>query len=129
MALKSTVNFNDGATSITINGPAPSDFDLLARTASEQSANYDMRSYKFTDKKLRRWQLTFLDLNQTQKDNLINFFTDSAVGPSNTFIYTHTNGVAYTSARFVNDALQVRRTEPGIFTVNVVLEFDAQQIQ
>lgn len=129
MVFKTTVNFNDGATSININGPLPSEVELLARTVSEQSANYDMRTYQLTSKKLRRWALTFTDLLIAQKDDLINFFTDSVVGPSNTFTYTHTDGTIYTAVRLVNDSLQLRRTEPGIFTVSMILEFDAQLVK
>lgn len=129
MAIATTVIFQGGGPAFTINGPAPFDYDLLQRTVSEQSANYDRRTYQLTSKKLRQWPLTFLDLNTAQKEEFVDFFTDDAIGPTNPFTYTHTDGIIYTNVRFANDALSIRRTEPGRFTVSVILEFDDQFIK
>ena len=128
MALATTVTFFKSPTTVVVNGPAPSDFELLPRTVSEQAANYDFHSYQMTSKKLRRWSLQFTDLTTAQKDSLVDFFTDDVIGPTNTFTYTHTNGTVYTNVRIINDGLQFTRTNPGIFTVSMVLEFDAQSI-
>lgn len=125
MAIASTVTLDDGTTSITINGPTPSNFELLSRTISELTANRDIYSYQITSSKIRRWPLVFNDLTTAQKDNLVNFFTDDVIGPTNAFSYTHTDGTVYSNVRFENDSLQVERVHPGIFRVSVVLRVAA----
>lgn len=121
----STVTLDDGTTSITINGPAgPTNYELLPRTVSERTANHERYSYQLTSKKVRLWSMRFTDLTQAQKDDLVSFYTDDVIGPTNTFTYTHTDDQAYSNVRFANNGLQITREEPGIYSADVTLELE-----
>ena len=124
MALKSTVLFDDlGGNTATINGPVnPQSITLLPRTVSDRTANHTKFSYQLTSTKIREWKFTFSSLTTAQKKDLLDFFTDTAIGPTNTFSYTHTDGTTYTGVRFKNDELNFTRTEPGRFSVDITLE-------
>lgn len=119
---QSYVEMTDGSTILRVNGPAPSNYELLARTVTGRSSNHIIYSYQLTAKKTRIWPLRFLDLTLSMKTDFVDFFVDTAVGPINTFDYTHTDGTTYENTRFVNDSLKIQRTEPGIFTIEVELE-------
>ena len=121
----STVEFLSGPTSVVISGPvSPSTFRLLSRTVSDLTAGHKRYVYQLTSKKIRQWSLTFTDLDEDQKRDLEDFFFDIAVGPSNTFVYVHTNGETYSDVRFATNDLEFERTEPGRYRVQVLLELE-----
>lgn len=130
MVIASTVTFDDGSNpAVTINGPAQaSSYQISPLTVSDQSGNYDVRSYQLTSTVERLWTLTFNNVTEIQKNDFVNFFTTEVIGPGTVFTYTHTDGTAYTNVRFMNDSLSIERTEPGIFSISVTLKLDGQNI-
>lgn len=128
--MQSTVKFDDGTTSVTVNGPNGATRPTSrARTVSELTAGYKRRSYKFTSKKFRQWRMTLNDLTASQYRGLEDFFYDTVDGTSKTFSYTHTDGTTYNNVRFAMDEIAADRDNSNVYQVPIVLEFEGTQIQ
>jgi len=126
--MSSTIKFDNGAgTVINITGPAGrTNINHLALYATGINGNGDRWSYKYSSQKKYRWNMTLPNLTATMKNQLEDFYYNTADGPTNTFTYTHTDGTEYTGARFVNDDLQFSRVNDNEFSVSIVIEHETQ---
>ena len=127
MAAASTVSFTIGGTTVTVNGPAgPTDLSALPLTAADRAADHTLWSYKYTSTKKWVWGMTLNDLTAAQKDALEDFFTDTAIGPSNAFTYVHTDGASYSNCRFLSTELKWQRVNERIWSVPIQFEVPSQ---
>lgn len=117
-----SVKFDDGAGhTCTINGPQSSEPDLIQQFVTDLTANHTRYVYQSTSNSLRQWKLHFDTLYAADKANLETFYLTYAVGPVNTFTYTHTDGNTYT-ARFIDTQLQWSRVNANIWSITFTLE-------
>ena len=126
--MSSTVKFdNGGGTIINVTGPAgQTNINHLPLYATGVNGNGDRWGYKYSSQKKYRWNITLPNLTQAMKDDLEDFYYNTADGPKNTFGYTHTDGTVYNNARFVNTELQFTRTNDNLFSVSIVIEHETQ---
>jgi hypothetical protein len=127
MAAASTVSFTIGGTTVTVNGPAgPTDVAALPLTAIDRAADHTLWSYRYTSTKKWVWGMTLNDLTAAQKDALEDFFTDTAIGPTNTLTYVHTDGTSYATCRFLSTELKWQRVNQALWSVPIQLEVPSQ---
>lgn len=121
----STVNFAKGATSVDVNGPVGGQsIERSPRYAVARANDGTVWSYKRHSGSHRQWRLELQDVTSAQRDALQSFWDSDAAGPTNTFTYTHTDGVQYT-ARFVQEELQWRRGGPNQWSVSIILDLES----
>lgn len=121
--MATTVTF--GA-STTITGPiAPTPVDQVPIWVTDLSEAGTRFVYKTRSQILWRWRMTFNDLSDTEKAALQTFFDSTAQGPSNTFNFTHTDGVTRSGVRFVDTFLAWQRSGSKLWSVTITLELTA----
>jgi hypothetical protein len=129
MAGTSTVTFAIGGTSVTVNGPpGPTDVGALPQTTIDRAADNTLFSYRHTSTKLWVWSIGLKDLTAAQKDALEDFFLDTAIGPTNAFTYTHTDGTAYANCRFISTELRFQRVNGDVWDVPVQIQVPSQVV-
>ena len=116
----STVIFNDlSAPAVTVNGPTTTTVTQEPVTVHAETEDHTIWAYKPTSTEVSTWDFTLVDLTLAMKNNFHAFFYDDAVGPTNTFTYTHTDGTAYTLCRFLQNTLQWSRRSSALWDVAV----------
>ena len=116
-----TVSLSKGAVSGTI--PAPARCGTLAgrlgqargRTAAGELYVYD------TGVKLIEAELEFRSLSGSQRDDLLDFFENTALGMSEQWTYTDPAGATY-GARFTGPALEFVQVARNVWDVRLALE-------
>jgi hypothetical protein len=126
--MSSTIKFDDGSgTVINVYGPAGrTSVNHLPLYATGVNGNGDRWGYKYSSSKKYRWNMTLPNLTQAMKDDLEDFYYDSADGPKNTFGFTHTDGTLYNGCRFVNTSLEFSRVNDNEFSVTIIIEHNTQ---
>lgn len=115
----STVKFG----AVTVGGPDGfTSVRLLPMFVTDLSANHTRWTYQTTATKKSRWRISLDNLTTAQKNALETFFTDVAKGPTNTFIYTHTDGTSYSGCRFVDTELDFSRMDDRTWSTQVEIE-------
>ena len=128
MPASSLITLALGGTSIQLNGPdGGTDIACLNNWVTDQSQGLQRWAYRGTDRYCEQWTIACSSLTAAQSVLLRNFFYRTALGPTHTFNYTHTDGVAYT-ARFVDTGLQLRRTNSNEWACTFKLELLGQQV-
>jgi len=102
---------------VVMNGPVGGGQSVRPqpRFVSGRTQNGTTYTYHKNNVTQNIWVLAFNDLTAAQKALLQTYFNDVALGPSNTFSYTHTNGAVYTGVRFADNVLEFSRIDGGKF--------------
>lgn len=128
MPASSLITLALGGTSIQINGPdAGTDIACLNNWVTDQSQGLQRWTYRGTDRYVEQWTIPCSSLTTAQSLLLRDFFYKTALGPTNVFTYTHTDGVVYT-ARFVDAGLNLRRVNSNEWACTFKLELLGQQV-
>lgn len=126
----STVSFDDlqsgSFTPVTVNGPADTRVTQEPISVHGVTEDYTIYSYRPTSTKVSTWQMTLMDLTNAMKQNFHDFFYTRAIGTTNTFTYTHTDGVEYTSCRFLQDRLEWTRTSSKLWNVSIQMRVPSE---
>ncbi len=116
-----TVTLSKGAVSVTI--PAPARFGTVAvrlgqargRTAGGELYVYDLGTERIEA------ELEFRSLSGTQRDDLLDFFENTALGMSEQWTYTDPVGATF-GARFIGPALEFVQVARNVWDVRLALE-------
>jgi len=109
--------------SVTVCAPAgPTQVDLLTGWVSDLSADFTRYVYRTTANYKRQWTLNLVNLTTAQKNSLESYFRSTALGPTNTFTYTHSDGTSYSACRFMDTDLRFTRMNDAEWAVQVRIE-------
>ena len=116
-----TVTLSKGAASVTV--PAPARFGTVAvrlgqargRTAGGELYVYDLGTERVEA------ELEFRSLSGAQRDDLLGFFEDAALGMSEQWTYTDPAGATF-GARFIEPALEFVQVARNVWDVRIRLE-------
>jgi len=113
--------------SVEVTGAQPGqEAPVLPLFVSGMTGNHGIYSYQKTSTKKRKWSVPFNNVSTTDKNNLEDFFHDTAKGPTNPFTYTHTDGTAYANTRFAENQFSPRRDGPDQWSFTISLFIESQ---
>lgn len=116
-----TVSLSKGAVTVTI--PAPARFGTVAvplGQARGRTAGGDLYVYDLGTKRVEA-ELEFRSLTGAQRDDLLDFFENAALGMSEQWTYTDPAGRTF-GARFTGPALEFVQVARNVWDVKLALE-------
>lgn len=123
MAGQSKVQFVRGGTTISIEGPdGGCDISPQPNWVTDQTADLTRISYRTTNTLKTTVKMQLNNLTLASWKLLRDFFYNTALGPTNSFSYTHTDGQVYSGCLFAMQNLDAKRANQNEYAVALTLE-------